>query len=202
MIFVLAAITVLGFAPDDSRVAYVETGVGSGSGEPFAKLHVVDIALGKDRVSTFNGADAEAQAAKAADGALKVFNISEWVKPKPISHDEHGALSTAKDEPVGNLIVKTKRAKGPECDQAFQQQTLDAVLYQMDDDKPHSMGNAKAACRSDCAIDSVWASHHKAALFLIKCSTPGFEEKGEAITPFAKKLVYGLDEDVAPPPAQ
>jgi predicted secreted protein len=198
MISLLAAIVVLGFAPDDSRVAYIETGVGSGSGEAFAKLHIVDTAKNADRVSTFNGADAEQQAAKAADGALKVFKLAEWVKPKPIAHDDRGALSTAKDEPVGNLLVKTKRAQGPECDQSFDEQTLNIVLYQMDDDKPHPAGAAKAACRSDCAIDSVYASHHKAALFLVKCSAPGFEGKAQTITPFAKLLVYGLDEDIAP----
>jgi hypothetical protein len=198
MIALLAAITVLGFAPDDSRVAYIETGVGSGSGEAFAKLHIVDTARNADRVSTFNGDDAEKQAMKAAEGALKVFKLAEWVKPKPISHDEHGALSTKNDEPVGNLVVKTKKAKGPDCDQGFEQQTLDVVLYQMDDDKPHSAGSARPACRAECAIDSAFASHHKAALFLIKCNAPGFESKSEVITPFAKKLVYGLDEDLPP----
>jgi predicted secreted protein len=199
MFLLLGAIAVLGFAADDSRVAYVETGESEGKGEPFAKLHIVDVAKSSDRVSTFEGDDAEKQALKAADGALKVFKLTEWVKPKPITPDEKGALSKPGGEPVGNLVVKTKKAKGAECDQGFQPRTLDLTLYLMDDDTPVKAGSAKAACRDECKVDSVYASHKKAALFLIKCSAPGFEGKAEVIAPFAKLLTpYGLDEDLPP----
>jgi predicted secreted protein len=191
MFFLLGTIAVLGFSSDDSKVAYIETGESEGKGEPFANLHVIETAKNTDKVTSFEGDDAEKKAQAAAKATA-------WVAPKPVTLDEHGAMSAPSGEPLGNVQLKMKKAKGKSCDQGFEPHTVDLTLFLMDDDTPIKAGSAKAACRSECKVDAVHASHHKGALFLVRCSAPGFEGKSEVVTPFAKKLASGLNEDLPP----
>jgi hypothetical protein len=193
MLALLAAVQVLGFSAGDKSVAYVETGENEGSGELYAKLHVVDVAKNTDKVTSFDGADSEAKASKAAGAG--------WSKPKVIEHDERGELSDHTGAPIGTLVLTTRKGGKSTCDEPFGPLLLKLVMNFMDDDKPRTLGAEKSAprgrqCTSSCSLDKVYA-HGKAALVLVKCVTPGFEGKGESLTPFARSLTYGLDEDLA-----
>ena len=189
LLALLAAIQILGFSPDDKSAAYLETGENEGSGEAFANLHVIDVAKNTDKVTSF---DSEAKALKAAGTA--------WVKPRTIEHDEHGELSDRTGAPIGTLSLTTRKGGKSTCDEPFGPLLIKLVMHFMDDDKPATVAAEKSApksrqCVSSCSLGKVYA-HGKAALVLVTCVTPGFEGKGESVTPFAKSLPYGLDEDL------
>src|SRR3954469_23481923 len=193
LLALLAAVRILGFSPDDKQVAWIETGENEGSGEVFARLHVVDVATNAEKVASFDGETAQDKAVKAAKGV--------WLEPRVIEHDERGELSDRAGAPIGTLELTKKRGKGS-CDDPFKPLVLRLLMHFMDDDKPAPVGGEKSPpqfrpCASSCAIDKVYA-HGKAALVLIKCTTPGFEGKAESITAFANRLPYGLDEDLPP----
>jgi predicted secreted protein len=195
LLALMAAVQILGFSPGDKQVAYLETGANEGSGEAYAKLHVIDIAKNAGKVTSFAGQDAAAQALKAASSTA-------WAKPRTIEHDDRGELSDRTGAPIGTLELTTRKAAKSSCDEPFDALLLKVVIHFMDDDKPTAVGSEKSLpkmrpCASSCALDKVYA-HGKAALVLVKCVTPGFEGKGETITAFAKSLPYGLDEDLPP----
>jgi hypothetical protein len=192
LLALLAAVQVLGFSAGDKSAAYLETGESEGSGELFAKLHVVDVAKGTDKVTSFDGPDSEAKALKAAGTG--------WVKAKTVEHDERGELSDHTGAPIGTLVLTTRKSGKSSCDEPFGPLLIKLVMNFMDDDKPLVLAAEKSApksrqCASSCSLDKVFA-HGKAALVLVKCVVPGFEGKGESLTPFAKSLTYGLDEDL------
>jgi hypothetical protein len=192
----LAVVQVLGFSADDKSVAYIETGVGEGSGVVFARLHVIDVAKNTDKVTSFDGADAAAQALKVAGTA--------WVKPRTIEHDDHGELSDRTGVPIGTIELTTRKAgaAGSNCDEPYEPLLVKLMLHFMDDDKPARIVSEISTpkdrpCASTCSLDKVYA-HRKAALVLVKCGTPGFEGKAETYTAYARPLPYGLDEDLPP----
>ena len=189
MLALLAAVQILGFTPDDKSVAYVETGENEGSGETFANLHVIDVAKNLDKVAAF---DSEAKALKAAGTG--------WVKPRTIEHDERGELSDRAGAPIGTLSLTTRKGGKTSCDEPFGPLLIKLVMHFMDDDKPATIASEKSApksrqCVSSCSLGKVYA-HGKSVLVLVSCVTPGFEGKGASMTPFAKSLPYGLDEDL------
>jgi hypothetical protein len=188
----MAAVQVLGFSAGDKSVAYIETGESEGSGELFAKLHVVDVARNTDKVTAFDGPDSEAKALKTAGTG--------WTKAKTIDHDDRGELVDHTGAPIGTLVLTTRKGGESTCDEPFGPLLVKLVMSFMDDDKPQTVAAEKSApkgrpCTSSCSLNQVFA-HGKAALVLVKCVTPGFEGKGESLTPFAKSLTYGLDEDL------
>jgi hypothetical protein len=188
----LASIQILGFTPDDKSVAYVETDETAMDGEQYVYLHVIDVAKNTDKVTSFKGESATARASTAAGTA--------WVKPRTIEHGERGELSDRTGAPIGNLVLTTRKGGKSTCDEPFGPLLIKLVMHFMDDDKPAAIASEKSApktrqCASSCSLDKVYA-HGKAALVLVSCVTPGFEGKGESVTPFAKSLPYGLDEDL------
>jgi hypothetical protein len=208
LLVLLAAIQVIGFSPDDKYVAYMEHGVGAGSGNAFATLHILDVRKGAPAQAPveirLDGGDEDAavsQARAAAERAREALHVAEWAPPREIAHDDHGAMSDAQGAPIGTLELKSRSA-GPRerarCEEPFQPLLLKLTVLWMDDDHPSRMTDEKKLpagrpCASECALDKVYA-HGKAALVLVKCTVQGFEGPEAKISAYTAQLTYGLAE--------
>lgn len=208
----LAAFTVIGFSPDDQYVAYVEHGVGSGSGNAFATLHIFDVRKSAPaqppveiRLDSDDERTAVSQARAAAERAREKLHLAAWKPAKEISLDDHGAMTDHQGAPIGALELKSRSA-GPreraKCEEPFQPLLLKLSVLFVDDDHPARVADEKKPppdrpCASECALEKVFA-HAKAALVLVRCSVQGFEGPAMKYSSYTSLLPYGLDEDLPP----
>jgi predicted secreted protein len=193
------AVTVLGFSPDDSKVALIEHGIGSGSGNAHAVLHILDVRKGTEvgQPVEVNGDNDDEDAAVArARAAAK----GDW-KATEVAHEDGGRMNDAQGAPVGNLELKTKSA-GPrereKCEEPFQPLLVKLTVLWMDDDKPARIADEKKPpaarpCASECAVEKIYA-HGKAALVVVKCTVQGFEGPAPKYSYYTAQLAYGLAE--------
>jgi len=204
---------VIGFSPDDKYVAYLEHGIGAGSGNAFATLHIIDVARSAPaqppveiRLDSDDEAAAVSQARAAAESARKKLHVTAWTPAREIAHDEHGAMTDREGAPIGSLELKSRSA-GPRerarCEEPFAPLLLKLSVLFVDDDHPAKVADEKKPpadrpCAGDCALDKVFA-HGKAALVLVKCRVLGFEGPATKYSSYTAMLPYGLDEDL---PAQ
>src|SRR4051794_21659853 len=121
-------IEVVGFSPDDRYVAFIEHGIGEGSGFPWARLRVIEIAPDTDavapaevRLESGKESDTEEAAVKQAraraESARTKLKITSWVPARTIVHDEHGELSKRSGAPIGTVQIEERTAKGKSCDE-------------------------------------------------------------------------------------
>ncbi|HUJ26736.1 MAG TPA: DUF2259 domain-containing protein [Myxococcales bacterium] len=208
LVALLAGLQILGFSPDDRYVAYVEHGVGEGSGNAWATLHVLDVKKGAParppveiRLDTGDEEAAVAKAREAGEAARGKLQIDAWASPKEVAHDERGAMTEESGAPIGTIELKTKSA-GPKerakCEEPFQPLLLSLKVIWMDDDRPSRIADEKKPpasrpCASGCALDKVWA-HGKAALVSVKCTVQGFEGPVPKYSYYTSLLPYGLAE--------
>jgi hypothetical protein len=209
------AVDVVGFSPDDRYVAYVEHGVGEGSGLPWARLVVVDVRKSLTAVPPLEvSADpnvpdvTEAATVEKARALLlpvqKKLRVKSWVPARALALGENGELQEKSGAPLGNLEVKTSKArKGGACEPPFVPQLLKGTLFLMGDDGPRTLLAEKAPptgrrCSSGCRVHAVYAQG-KAVLGLAACKVPGFEGSAESLTPMTGILAYGLDEPLPAP---
>lgn len=208
LLALLAALQVLGFSPDDKYVAYLEHGVGEGSGNAWATLHVLDVRRSADaqpplefKLDSGDEDAAVAKARAAADGVRQKLQIAEWAPAKEVAHDDKGAMAEESGAPIGTLELKSKSA-GPKdrakCEEPFQPLLLKLAVIWMDDDKPSRIADEKRPpagrpCASECALDRIFA-HGKAALVAVKCTVQGFEGPEPKYSYYTSLLSYGLAE--------
>ena len=206
---VAAPIEVVGFSPDDRYAAWIEHGVGAGSGFPFATLHVTDIAKSAEalppRTVTLDGGretdteEAAVERARAlADDAREKLEIKEWAHARNIQHD-NGEMSDHEGAPIGTMEVKARKAAG-RCQEPFAPLLLKITVHFLDDDKPARLVEDKRVpkdrpCLTGCALDRIYA-HGKAALVFVKCGAPGFEGPASKLVALTGTLPYGLDEEL------
>jgi hypothetical protein len=203
----LAAIEVIGFSPDDRYVAWVEHGLGSGSGNAFATLHLIDVRRSAPaqppveiRLDSDDEAAAVAQARAAAESAREKLHLGTWKPAREVPHDKGGAMTDHEGAPIGALELKSRSA-GPRerarCEEPFAPLLLKLTLFFADDDRPARLAEEKKPpverpCASGCALDKIYA-HGKAALVLVKCSVPGYEGPATKYTAYTGVLPYDLD---------
>ena len=207
------SLDVAGFSPDGAYVAIVEHGIGEGSGQPWARLGIVEVAksaqVAHAEVNLDAGTeeDAVAQVKKKAEPAQAKLHIDKWLPAKLIRHDEKGQMSDHEDAPIGTLEIKSRKATAKEraraCDQPFSPLLLKVTVFFLDDEKPATLFAERKvpqgrACSTGCALDQIYA-FKKSAVVTVKCGAPGFEGPASKLWPVAGKLPYGLDEDL---PAQ
>jgi hypothetical protein len=190
----VAAVQFLGFSPAGKTASYIERGVNESSGKGYVKLHTVDVVKGTETVTAFSSEE-ELEARE-----MRISNL--WVVPRKVAHDEHGGLSDPTGAPIGTLELTARKAGKNSCDEPFEPLALGLVMRFRDDDKPVTVGTEKAPpksrpCAQGCAIDQVYA-HATSVAVVVKCTTPGFEGKGEAFSVFAKVLPHGLGKDLPP----
>ncbi len=174
----LAALLVLGFSPDGRYVAYIQSGVGEGSGFPWATVHVLDVARGApalaDATVTLDSGDPGDSEEKAIEGARKAagearakLRVAEWVAPRELK-DGAIALATRSAGPK-------QRAK---CEEPFQPLLLKIAIRGrtvVDDRKPRG-------CATSCVLDRAFG-HGRAALVFVQCDVLGFEGPATALWP-------------------
>jgi hypothetical protein len=206
-------IEVVGFSPDDRYVAWIEHGVGEGSGHPWARLHVTDVSGNSEAVAPVeivldsgNDTDTEEGAVRmaraGAHAAFSKLRVSFWVAPRVIQHDEKGALTDHRGAPIGTLQIEKRVSKKEKarCDEPFRPLLLRLVMLFLDDDRParlaeDSMLPQDRRCASSCELAALFA-HGKAALAFTKCGVQGFEGPAAKYTAYAGRLPYGLDEPI------
>src|SRR6267154_981317 len=107
-------IEVVGFSPDDRYVAWIEHGVGEGSGYPWARLHVTEVSRSADAVPPVDitldsgkETDSEDEAVRgaraAADSAGGTPRVSSGGAAPVIRTDGTGDLRNPGGAPVGTL---------------------------------------------------------------------------------------------------
>ncbi len=208
-----APVEVVGFSPDDKYVAFIEHGVGEGSGFPWAKLRVLEVARSADAVPpvevTLNSGgpnDTENAAVQKARASAEVvrgkLGIASWAAPRVIAHDEKGEMNERSGAPIGNLEIKERSGRG-KCEEPFRPLVLKLTVIWLDDDHPSKVADEKRPpkdrpCATGCGVGDIYA-HGKAALFFARCTVQGFEGPATKYSPYAAVLTYGLDEPV---PAQ
>lgn len=204
---------VLGWSADGAYVALLEHGVGQGSGFPWARVTILDVAKHRPvsaptkvdlEAAGASEADAVVQAKKKAESERARLKISAWVPGKKIAHDEKGELRERGGGPIGTLELTaakaTKKQQVRECDEPFSAQRLKLVIHWLDDDAPFTVVDEKTvpkerACTTECAFGPVFAQA-KSAVFVLECGIQGFEGKATLSYPVAAKLPYGLDEEI------
>lgn len=208
-----APVEVVGFSADDKYVAWIEHGTSEGSGFPWARLHVTDVARSADAVpavqvtldSGKEGDTEEAAVQRARSSAQSMrgmLGVSSWVSPRVIQHDAKGEMSDRTGAPIGTVELKQREGKG-KCEEPFRALLLKLTVLWLDDDRPSKIADEKKPprerpCATGCALGDIYA-HGKAALVFAKCGVQGFEGPATKYTAYTAKLTYGLDE---PLPAQ
>jgi len=204
-------IEVVGFSPDDRYVAWIEHGVGEGSGYPWARLRVTEVSRSADAVPPVevkldSGKETDSEevavrkARAAADSALGRLRVSSWVPPRVIQQ-EKGELRDHRGAPIGTLQIEERATRGDpksKCEAPFRPILLRLDLFFLDDDKPARLAEDKRLpkdrpCASACEVAGVYA-HGKAALAFTRCGVQGFEGPSAKYTAYAGTLPYGLDE--------
>lgn len=203
-----AALEVIGFSPDDKYVAYLEHGIGAGSGNAYANVYILDVRKSAPaqgpveiRLESDDESAAVSQARAAAERAREKLHVAAWNPAREIPLDEHGAMAERDGAPIGTLEIKSRSA-GPsqraKCEEPFVPLLLKLTVFFVDDDHPARLAEEKKPpsdrpCASGCALDKVFA-HGKAALVLVKCSVQGFEGPATKYSLYTGLLPYGLDE--------
>lgn len=201
-------VEVVGFSPDGRYAAYIEHGVGEGSGYPWARLRVTEVARNAEaaapvvfRLDSGRTADTEEEAVRkarqAATAALGKLRVPSWVPPRIVRHEPDGELTDGDGAPIGTLQIKPREARG-KCDEPFRPLLLQLTLFFLDDDRPARLAADSALpkdrpCASACELAGMFA-HKKSALALVRCTVPGFEGPAAKYTAYAGVLPYGLDE--------
>ncbi|SRR6266404_9396675 len=207
-------IEVVGFSPDDRYVAWIEHGVGEGSGYPWARLHVIEVSRSADalppvEVTLDSGKETDSEdaavrkARAAADPARARLRVSSWVAPRVIQHDEKGELRDHRGAPIGTLQIEERATRADsksKCEAPFRPLLLRLSLFFLDDDKPARLAEDKKLpkdrpCASGCEVAGVFA-HGKAALAFARCGVQGFEGPSTKYSAYAGTLPYGLDEPI------
>jgi predicted secreted protein len=211
----------LGFSPDGAFVAVMAHGTGEGSGNPWAKITVVDIKkkapvgapisveldLGTDPSATETMAVAQAE--KRLEATREKLRVSSWVAPRQIKLSAKGEMTGRDDGPLGSIEVKTRNAKAKDqsapCDAPFRAGLLRVSLFLLDDDKPVVLLDEKElspgrSCSNRCGVEAVYASG-KSMLATVGCDVPGFEGSKRMRFPVSAVLEYGLDPDIPATPA-
>ena len=195
-----AAITVVGFSPDDSKVALIEHGVAEGSGNAYATLHVLDVRKGTEVGKPFEvKADNDDENAAMAKARAKAGDFSAGAAE--IAHEEGGRMDKPDGAPIGTLELKTKSAGAKErakCEEPFEPLLVKLTILWLDDDKPARVADEKKPpasrpCASECAIDRIYG-HGTAALVIVKCTVQGFEGPGAKYSYYTAQLPYPLAE--------
>ena len=211
----LFSLEVIGFSPDGRYVAWVEHGVGEGSGYPFATLRIVEVAknapaLPPTDITLDSGEDTDTEAAAtqkardAATAALTKLHVEKWAPPREIKHDERGEMQDHEGAPIGSLSIKSRKAKAKDraCQEPFRPLLLQATVSFLDDDQPARLAEERKVpkdrpCTTGCALDKIYASG-KSALVTVKCGIPGFEGPASRLVAITGTLPYGLDEELPP----
>jgi Predicted secreted protein (DUF2259) len=197
-------IEVVGFSPDDRYVAWIEHGVGEGSGYPWARLHVTEVSRSADAVppveiklDSGNAADSEdvavGKARAAADSARGKLRVGSWIPAKVIRHDEKGDLRDPRGAPIGTLQVEERAVRAKlKCDAPFRPVLLRLSVFFLDGDKPARLAEdtklpTDRACASSCEVAGVFA-HGKAALAVVRCGVQGFEGPSSKYSAYAGTL--------------
>jgi hypothetical protein len=203
-------VEVVGFSPDDRYVAWIEHGVGEGSGHPWARLHVTEVSRSADAVppvhitldsgkETDSEDEAVRKARAAADSAGGKLRVSSWIAARVIRTDEKGDLRDARGAPVGTLQIEDRATRADaksKCDAPFRPLLLRLSIFFLDDDKPARLAEDKKLpkdrpCASSCEVAGVFA-HDNAALAFTRCGVQGFEGASTKYTAYAGKLPYPL----------
>jgi hypothetical protein len=203
-------VEVVGFSPDGHYAAFIEHGVGEGSGIPWARLRIASVSRGADaappveiRLDSGKESDTEEEAVRrarsAASTALGKLRISGWLPPHAIRHEGKGELKERGGAPLGTLQIQAREGGGAaKCDEPFRPLLLRLVIFFLDDDRPTPFAQDKAVpkdrpCSGDCELSALFA-RGKAALAVVKCTGPGFEGPRERYTAYAGPLPFALDE--------
>jgi len=212
LLLAAAPVEVVGFSPDDRYVAWIEHGVAEGSGYPWARLHVVDVARSGDvmppvevKLESGSATDSERaavnQARAAADSVRAKLKVTSWEPAKAVEHDAGGELSEASGAPLGTVQVEQKSVKGkaPVCEEPFKPALLRLTISLMGDDRTRRLGEDKSVpkdrpCVATCELDGVFA-HGKAVLAFTKCGVKGFEGASAKYTAYTATLPHGLFGD-------
>ena len=212
LLLAAAPVEVVGFSPDDRYVAWIEHGTGEGSGHPWARLHVTEVARSTDAVppvevtlqsgkATDTERAAVNQARAAADAARTKLKIKSWEPARAVEHDASGELSDKDGAPLGTVQVEQRPAKGKAsaCEEPFQPALLKLTISLMGDDRPRKLGEDKTVpkdrpCVTDCELGALFA-HGKAVLAFSKCGVKGFEGAASKYTAYTATLPHGLFGD-------
>jgi predicted secreted protein len=212
LLFAAAPVDVVGFSPDDRYVAWIEHGTAEGSGHPWARLHVTEVARSADAVAPVEvtldsgkPADTEETAVKqaraAADAARGKLRVTSWTAARPVEHDSAGELSDRDGAPLGTVQIEQRPAKGKgsACEEPFRPVLLRVMISLMGDDRPRRLGEDKSVpkdrpCASTCELGGVFA-HGKAVLAVIRCAVKGFEGASSKYSAYTGTLPHGLVED-------
>jgi predicted secreted protein len=208
-----AGLEVLGFSTDGKHAVVLEHGVGEGSGYPWARAVVLDVAknaaVRKPIEVTLESGDATEQDAvdkvkKAFEEARPKLNVAPLKAGKAIRHDEKGNLKDREGAPIGTVKLTSKKAKGKEafksCGEPFEAWLLTLTMYWMDDDTPAKLLVDKKvpkerACTQGCKLGGVFADG-RSAVFELECAVQGYEGPATKSVAVSAKLAYGLDEDL------
>src|SRR5262249_35590936 len=161
-------IEVVGFSPDDKYVAWIEHGVAEGSGFPWARLHLTEVARSADasapvEIKLDSGKDTDTedaavkQARAAAEGERARLRVASWAAPRVIQHDEKGELSDHTGAPIGTLQIEERVAKGKStCEEPFRPVLLRLAMFFLGDDRPARLAEDKKPpkdrpCATSCA---------------------------------------------------
>ena len=210
---VRAELEVLGFSSDGKHAVVLEHGVGEGSGYPWARATVLEVAknavVGKPVEVTLESGDATEQEAvekvkKEFEEARGKLGVADLKAGKLIAHDEKGNLKDREGAPIGTVKLTSKKAKGKQaaksCDAPFAGYLLTLTMYWMDDDTPAKLLVDKKvpierACTQGCKLGRVFAGG-RSAVFELECGVQGYEGPATKSLGVSARLAYGLDEDL------
>jgi predicted secreted protein len=211
LLFAAAPVEVVGFSPDDKYVAWIEHGTAEGSGHPWARLHVTEVARSADAIAPVEvtldsgkATDTEEavvqKARAAADAARGKLRVASWTAGRAIEHDAQGELSDRDGAPLGTVQIEQRPAKGKSaaCDEPFRPVLLRLMISLMGDDRTRRLGEDKSVpkdrpCAATCELDGVFA-HGKAVLAFSKCAVRGFEGASSKYNAYTGNLPHGLAE--------
>ena len=208
-----AALEVLGFSTDGKHAVVLEHGVGDGSGYPWARATVLEVAknavVGKPVEVTLESGEATEQEAvdkvkKAFEEARAKLGVAPLKAGRTIAHDDEGNLKDREGAPLGTVKLTAKKAAGKQlarpCDEPFAGFLLTLTMFWMDDDTPVKLLADKKvakdrACTTGCKLGKVFAGG-RSAVFELECGVQGYEGPATKSVPVAARLAYGLDEDL------
>ena len=183
------AVDVVGFSPDNKYVAWIEHGVGEGTGFPWARMHVTDVAKSGDAVPTVQivfdtgGEDeteerAAKQARAAAETSRKKLNISSWARPRKLRHDKKGELLGAKGKPFADVDIKTNPGQAT-CEEPYRPLMVEVLVQRKADKEPVRLAADPAPprdrpCLIACGLGDVY-THGTATLVFAGCGVDGFQ---------------------------
>ncbi len=208
-----AELEVLGFSADGKHAVLLEHGVAEGSGYPWARATVLEVAkntvVGKPVEVTLESGDATeqeavAKAKKAFEETRGKLGVAALKAAKLIAHDEKGNLKDREGAPIGTLKLTSRKAKGKEaarpCDEPFAAYLVTLRMFWMDDDTPAKLLADKKvpkerACTQGCKLGRVFADG-RSAVFELECAVQGYEGPATKSVAVSARLAYGLDEDL------